>query len=61
MRARRAFFGRKQPTIAARKATLVLFLTRARSPESFTDEQLARQHQLAVPVVKQIREGVGRG
>jgi hypothetical protein len=57
----RRHFGRKQPSIAQRRATLTLFLTRARDPGDFTDEQLAHQHQLAVPVVREIRDGVGRG
>jgi hypothetical protein len=51
----------KTPSVAQRRATLTLWLTRARNPGDFTDEQLARQHQLAVPVVREIREGVGRG
>lgn len=53
-------FGTKPATIAQRKARLVRFLVGARSPESMSDEQLARQHGLSAEVVKGIREGVGR-
>jgi hypothetical protein len=62
MPAPRRFHSRtKTPSVAQRRQRLVLFLTRARDPNAFTDEQLAHQHQLAVPVVREIREGVGRG
>ena len=50
-------YGTKPATIAQRKARLVRFLVGARSPESFTDEQLARQHGLEVEEVRAIRAG----
>jgi hypothetical protein len=62
MPAPRRFHSRtKTPSVAQRRATLTLFLTRARDPNAFTDEQLAHQHQLSAAVVREIREGVGRG
>jgi hypothetical protein len=56
MPAPRRFHSRtKTPSVAQRKARLVLFLTRARDPSAFTDEQLAHQHQLAVEEVRAMR------